>query len=115
VRLIAPIYVKRHRNDAAAGALVEAASRPTMRFVGAASQARAMLLRTRDLLVRRRVHPQPFAAPAPRAARAGTRHRLRFLAQRRLHPERPSAGPSVRGRTHWFKGGRPVESPGGAR
>jgi transposase len=62
VRLIAPIYVKpylkRQKNDAAdAEAIAEAASRPTMRFVavkGEASQARAMLYRTRDLLVRQR-------------------------------------------------------------
>ena len=62
VRLIAPIYVKpfvkRHKNDAAdAEAITEAASRPTMRFVAVkteAQQARAMLFRTRDLLVRQR-------------------------------------------------------------
>ena len=62
VRLIAPIYVKpfvkRHKNDAAdAEAIAEAASRPTMRFVAVkteAQQARAMLFRTRDLLVRQR-------------------------------------------------------------
>jgi transposase len=62
VRLIPPIYVrpfvKRHKNDAAdAEAIVEAASRPTMRFVAVkseAQQARAMLFRTRDLLVRQR-------------------------------------------------------------
>jgi transposase len=62
VRLIAPIYVKpyvkRQKNDAAdAEAIAEAASRPTMRFVAVkseASQARAMLFRTRDLLVRQR-------------------------------------------------------------
>ena len=62
VRLIAPIYVKpyvkRQKNDAAdAAAIAEAASRPTMRFVALRSeesQARAMLFRTRDLLVRQR-------------------------------------------------------------
>jgi transposase len=62
VRLIPPIYVKpfvkRQKNDAAdAEAIVEAASRPTMRFVpvkSEAQQARAMLFRTRDLLVRQR-------------------------------------------------------------
>jgi len=62
VRLIPPIYVKpfvkRHKNDAAdAEAIAEAASRPTMRFVAVkteAQQARAMLFRTRDLLVRQR-------------------------------------------------------------
>lgn len=62
VRLIPPIYVKpfvkRQKNDAAdAEAIAEAASRPTMRFVTIkteAQQARAMLFRTRDLLVRQR-------------------------------------------------------------
>lgn len=62
VRLIPPVYVKpyvkRHKNDAAdAEAIAEAASRPTMRFVAVkteAQQARAMLFRTRDLLVRQR-------------------------------------------------------------
>jgi transposase len=58
--LIPPTYVKpfvqRQNNDAAdAEAIAEAASRPTMRFVAvktAEQQARAMLFRTRDLLVR---------------------------------------------------------------
>ena len=62
VRLIAPAYVKpfvkRQKNDAAdAEAISEAASRPTMRFVAVKTeeqQARAMLFRTRDLLVRQR-------------------------------------------------------------
>jgi len=62
VRLMPPIYVKpyvkRQKNDAAdAEAIAEAASRPTMRFVGVkteAQQARSMLFRTRDLLVRQR-------------------------------------------------------------
>jgi transposase len=62
VRLIPPAYVKpfvkRQKNDAAdAEAIVEAASRPTMRFVAVKTeeqQARAMLFRTRDLLVRQR-------------------------------------------------------------
>jgi transposase len=62
VRLIPPIYVKpfvkRQKNDAAdAEAICEAASRPTMRFVAVKTeeqQARAMLFRTRDLLVRQR-------------------------------------------------------------
>ena len=62
VRLIPPIYVKpfvkRQKNDAAdAEAIVEAASRPTMRFVAVKSedqQARSMIFRTRDLLVRQR-------------------------------------------------------------
>ena len=51
-------FVKRQKNDAAdAEAIVEAASRPTMRFVAVKSekqQARAMIFRTRDLLVRQR-------------------------------------------------------------
>ena len=62
VRLIPPIYVKpfvkRQKNDAAdAEAICEAAQRPTMRFVtvkGEGQQARGMLFRTRDLLVRQR-------------------------------------------------------------
>jgi len=62
VRLIPPHYVKpfvkRQKNDAAdAEAIVEAASRPTMRFVTVKSeeqQARSMTYRVRDLLVRQR-------------------------------------------------------------
>jgi len=62
VRLIAPIYVKpfvkRQKNDAAdAEGIAEAVSRPTMRFVALKTeeqQARAMIFRTRDLLVRQR-------------------------------------------------------------
>jgi len=62
VRLIPPVYVKpfvkRQKNDAAdAEAIAEAAARPTMRFVAVKTreqQARAMLFRTRDLLVRQR-------------------------------------------------------------
>ncbi|AZG78710.1 MULTISPECIES: IS110 family transposase [Methylocystis] len=62
VRLIPPAYVKpfvkRQKNDAAdAEAICEAASRPTMRFVAVKTkeqQARAMLFRARDLLVRQR-------------------------------------------------------------
>ncbi len=60
--MIPPVYVKpfvkRQKNDAAvAEAIFDAASRPTMRFVAVkteAQQARAMLFRTRDLLVRQR-------------------------------------------------------------
>lgn len=62
VRLIPPIYVKpfvkRQKNDANdAEAIVEASFRPTMRFVAVKSaeqQARAMVFKTRDLLVRQR-------------------------------------------------------------
>lgn len=62
VRLIAPHYVKpfvkRQKNDAAdAEAIVEAALRPTMRFVALKSgetQARSVLFRSRDLLIRQR-------------------------------------------------------------
>lgn len=61
-KLIAPRYVapfvKRHKNDAAdAEAIVEAAQRPEMRFVEPkteAQQARAILFRTREQLVRQR-------------------------------------------------------------
>jgi transposase len=62
VRLLPPVYVKpyvkRQKNDAAdAEAIAEAASRPSMRFVALktpAQQARAMVFRTRDMLVRQR-------------------------------------------------------------
>lgn len=62
VRLIPPAYVKpfvkRQKNDAAdAEAIVEAATRPSMRFVVPKSecqQACSMLFRTRDLFVRQR-------------------------------------------------------------
>ena len=62
VKLVPPIYVKpfvkRQKNDAAdAEAICEAAQRPTMRFVAVKTeeqQARGMLFRTRDLLVRQR-------------------------------------------------------------
>ncbi|MGH9420307.1 MAG: IS110 family transposase, partial [Thermoanaerobaculia bacterium] len=62
VRLIAPHYVKpfikRQKNDAAdAEAIVEAAQRPTMRFVepkSAEQQARAIAFRTREQLVKQR-------------------------------------------------------------
>jgi transposase len=62
VRLIAPHYVKpfikRQKNDAAdAEAIVEAALRPTMRFVepkSADQQARAIAFRTREQLVKQR-------------------------------------------------------------
>ena len=62
VRLIPPIYVKpfvkRQKNDAAdAEAIAEAASLPTMRVVAVKTeeqQARALIFRTRDLLVRQR-------------------------------------------------------------
>jgi transposase len=62
VRLVPPIYVKpfvrRQKNDAAdAEAIAEAASRPKMRFVALKTeeqQARSMIFRTRDLLVRQR-------------------------------------------------------------
>ena len=62
IRLIAPHYVKpflkRQKNDAAdAEAIVEAALRPTMRFVEpetAEQQARAAALRKREQLVNQR-------------------------------------------------------------
>ena len=62
VKLVPPVYVKpfvkRHKNDEAdAEAICEASSRPTMRFVAVkteAQQARGMLFRTHDLLVRQR-------------------------------------------------------------
>jgi len=62
VKMIPPIYVKpfvkRQKNDAAdAEAIVEAASRPTMRFVAVKSEAKqalGMAFRVRDLFVRQR-------------------------------------------------------------
>ena len=67
MRLIPPIYVKpfvrRQKNDAAdAEAITEAASRPTMRFVtlkAEEQQARSMIFRTCDLLVRQRWQAAP--------------------------------------------------------
>ena len=51
-------YAKRQKNDSSdAEAICEAASRPTLRFVAVKTeeqQARGMLFRTRDLLVRQR-------------------------------------------------------------
>ena len=82
VKLVPPIYVKpfvkRQKNDAAdAEAICEAVSRPTMRFVAVktqAQQARGMLFRTRELLVRQRTqtinalrgHVAEFGVVAPR-------------------------------------------------
>ena len=82
VRLIAPMYVKafakRQKSDARdAAAIVEAAQRPTMRFVAVKTkevQARAMVFRTRGLLVRQRTqtvnairgHLAEFGLVAPR-------------------------------------------------
>src|SRR5215210_7008528 len=71
VRLIAPAYVKpfvkRQKNDAAdAEAICEAAQRPTMRFVARkseATQAAAVVFRTRDRLVRQRTQAINGLAP----------------------------------------------------
>ncbi len=84
VRLVPPAYVKpfvkRQKNDAAdAEAITEAASRPTMRYVEIKTedqQARTMLFRTRDLLVRQRTqlinalrgHLAEHGVVAPRGA-----------------------------------------------
>ncbi len=81
VRLIAPRYVKpfikRQKNDTAdAEAIVEAALRPTMRFVEPKSkeqQARSIAFRTREQLVKQRTdcinalrsHLQEFGYVAP--------------------------------------------------
>ncbi len=62
VKLLPPIYVKpyvkRQKNDAAdAEAIAEAASRPTMRYVGVKTeeqQAQGMTYRVRDLFIRQR-------------------------------------------------------------
>ena len=82
MKLVPPVYVKpfvkRQKNDAAdAEAICEAALRPTMRFVAVKTQeqqARGMLFRTRDLLVRQRTqtinalrgHMAEFGVIAPR-------------------------------------------------
>ena len=65
VRLIPPVqvkpFVKRQKNDTAdAEAIVEAALRPTLRFVAVKTQgqqARAMLFRTRQMFVGQRTQP----------------------------------------------------------
>lgn len=83
VMLIPPVYVKpfvkRQKNDMAdAQAIAEAAARPTMTRVSVKTkdqQARAMLFRTRDLLVRQRTqlinalrgHLAEYGSVAPRA------------------------------------------------
>ena len=85
VRLIPPLYlrpfVKRQKNDAAdAEAISEAAQRTTTSFVAvktAEQQARGVLFRTRDLLMRQRTqtinalqgHLPEFGMVAPRRAR----------------------------------------------
>jgi transposase len=93
VRLIPPAYVKpfvrRHKNDAAdAEAIAEAALRPNMRAVtvkSAEQQSLAMLLKTREMLVRQRTqlinalrgHLMEYGVTAP----AG-RHCVHRLAER---------------------------------
>ncbi len=77
VRLIAPHYVKpflkRQKNDAAdAEAIVEAALRPTMRFVepkSADQQARAVAFRTREQFVKRRTEVASLRVRARRPRR----------------------------------------------
>ena len=84
IKLIPPVYVKpfvkRQKNDAAdAEAIAEAATRPTMRTVPVKSrdqQSRAVLFRTRDLLVRQRTqlinalrgHLAEYGSVAPKKA-----------------------------------------------
>ena len=114
VKLIPPVYVKpfvkRQKNDGAdAEAICEAASRPTMRFVAVKTreqQARGMLFRTRDLLVRQRTqtinalrgHFAEFGVIAPR----GPAHVERLAdavedADSRLPDFGPGAGRAVVG------------------
>ena len=99
VRLVPPIYVKpfvrRQKNDVAdAEAIAEAASRPTMRFVALKTeeqQARSMIFRTRDLMVRQRTQlvnalrghlaehgicRRPWACQGESAGDCDARHRL---------------------------------------
>jgi transposase len=97
VRLIPPAYVKpfvkRHKNDAAdAEAIAEAALRPNMRAVAVKSaeqQSLAMLLKTREMLVRQRTqlgnalrgHLMEYGVTAPVG-----RHCVRRLAERMEDP-----------------------------
>ena len=107
VRLVPPIYVKpfvrRQKNDAADA---EAASRPTMRFVALKTeeqQARSMVFRTRDLLVRQRTQRgqrttrpsggawdcrRPRACQGQNAGDGDARHGL-------TAPARARAGPAI--------------------
>ncbi len=98
IMLIPPVYVKpfvkRQKNDMAdAQAIAEAAARPTMTRVAVKTkdqQARAMLFRTRDLLVRQRTqlinalrgHLAEYGIVAPRA-----KANLRRLEQALLEPD----------------------------
>ena len=94
VRLIPPVYVKpyvkRQKNDANdAGAIVEAAQRPTMRFVTVRTeeeQARSVLFRSRGLLVRQRTQTSN-ALRGHLAERSG---------RSTLNPQRRTAGGGIR-------------------
>ena len=96
VRLIPPVYVKpyvkRQKNDANdAGAIVEAAQRPTMRFVVVKTeeeQARSVVFRARELLVRQRT--QTINALRGHLAEFG-------LVVSARDPQRREAGRGVRG------------------
>jgi len=87
VRLVPPAYVKayvkRQKNDAAdAEAICEAASRPTMSFVAVKTteqQARGMLFRTRDLLVRQRTQTINVRYAAIWRSSASLLPRARFM------------------------------------
>ena len=89
VRLIPPVYVKpfvkRQKNDAAdAEAIVEAALRPTMRFVAVKTedqQARAMLFRTRQM----RSCIRPLVAAIDTAAGRYGDARIRSRSTNRAH------------------------------
>ena len=79
VRLIPPLYVKpyvkRQKNDTNdAGAIVEAAQRPTMRFVAVKTeeeQARSVVFRARELLVHQRTQTAAMpGASSPHGARS---------------------------------------------
>ena len=108
VGLVPPIYVKpfvkRQKNDEAdAEAICEAAQRPTMRFVavkGEEQQARGMLFRTRDLLVRQRTqtinalrgHLAEFGVVAPQGPAHMSRLALALDDPGSGLPERVRAG-----------------------
>ena len=102
-KLIPPVYVKpfvkRQKNDQNdAAAIVEAAQRPTMRFVAVKSeeaQADAMLFRTRALLVRQRTqtinslrgHLAEFGLVAPRGTANVERLRQELAGAQEPPPE----------------------------
>ncbi|MGY4174711.1 transposase [Bradyrhizobium sp. USDA 4518] len=107
IRLIHPSYVKpfvkRQKNDAAdAEAIAEAASRPTMRFVGVKSaekQASSMAFKVRDLLVRQRTQAinalRGHLAEYGLIVAQGVRHIPRLAELLATYPDLPDLARSV--------------------